>query len=168
MHQLILANAEDVSALVSGLPAEAAAYCQPDDDAWFVYVDVQYADVADSLAADLSGLRRQRLSQYAADARWRREVGGVEIAGVPVATDDRSKQMIIGARIAADADPNWTTQWVGADSTIYPIDAEAIIAISNAVQAHVNACFATFATVKAEIEAGTITTAAAIDAAFAA
>lgn len=107
------------------------------------------------------------LSAYAADARWRNETGGITIAGVPVATDDRSKQMIIGARVAADADPNWTSQWVGADGAIYPIDAAAIIAISNAVQAHVNACFATFATVKAEIDAGAITTTAEIDAAFA-
>lgn len=168
MHQLILDNAEDVSALVSGLPAEAGAYCEPDDGSWFVYVGGQYASLADGLAADLSGLKKQRLIQYAAAARWLREVGGVAIGGVPVATDDRSKQMIIGARIAADADPNWTTQWVGADGAIYPIDAAAIITISNAVQAHVNACFATYASVKAQIDAGTITTTAAIDAAFAA
>lgn len=108
------------------------------------------------------------LGDYAAEARWRKEVGGVTIAGAPVATDDRSKQMIIGARIAVDADPNWSTQWVGADGAIYPVDAAAIIAISNAVQAHVNACFATYASVKAAIDAGTITTTAEIDAAFAA
>lgn len=108
------------------------------------------------------------LIAYAADARWRKEVGGIAVSGVPVATDDRSKQMIIGARLAADADPDWTSQWVGADGAIYSIDAATIIAISNAVQAHVNACFATFASVKAEIDAGTITTTAQIDAAFAA
>ncbi|MGB3044204.1 MAG: DUF4376 domain-containing protein [Xanthobacteraceae bacterium] len=107
------------------------------------------------------------LSAYAADARWRKEIGGVAVAGVPVATDDRSKQMIIGARIAADSDPGWTSQWVGADGSIYPLDAAAVIAISNAVQAHVNACFATYASVKTEIDAGTITTMQEIDAAFA-
>ena len=42
-----------------------------------------------------------------------------------------------------------------------------MVLISDAVQAHVNAGFATFATVKAAIEAGTITTTAEIDAAFA-
>ncbi len=111
---------------------------------------------------------KEELTAYAADARWRKEVGGITVAGVPVATDDRSKQMIIGARIAADADANWTSQWVGADGSIYPINAAAIVAISDAVQAHVNACFATFASVKTEIDAGTITTNAEIDAAFAA
>lgn len=110
---------------------------------------------------------KDRLTAYAADTRWRKETGGITVAGVPVATDDRSKQMIIGARVAADADADWTTQWVGAGGVVYPVDATAIVAISNAVQAHVNACFATFAGVKAEIEAGTIISAAEIDAAFA-
>lgn len=108
------------------------------------------------------------LIAHAADVRWRKEVGGVTVAGLPVATDDRSKQMIIGARIAADFDADWTTQWVGADGSIYPIDAAAIVAISDAVQAHVNACFAAYASVKADIDGGIITTTAEIDAAFAA
>ena len=92
------------------------------------------------------------LVAYAADRRWRKEVGGIVVADVPVATDDRSKLMITGARDAAMA---------------YPVDAAAMVLISDAVQAHVNAGFATFATVKAAIEAGTITTTAEIDAAFA-
>lgn len=107
------------------------------------------------------------LLAYAADARWRREVGGITVSGVPIATDDRSKVMIVGARVAAEADPGWSTIWHGADGQIYPINAAAIIAISAAVEAHVNSGFATFAEVKADIEAGTITTRAEIDAAFA-
>lgn len=106
------------------------------------------------------------LVAYASSARYRKEVGGIVVADVPVATDDRSKQMILGARVAADADPDFATLWVGADGNIYPITAAAMVMISNAVMAHVAACFATFATVKAQIDAGTITTAAQIDAAF--
>ncbi|MBN9443690.1 DUF4376 domain-containing protein [Bosea sp. (in: a-proteobacteria)] len=107
------------------------------------------------------------LVAYAADRRWRKEVGGIVVADVPVATDDRSKLMITGARVAAMADPGWSTVWHGADGQTYPVDAAAMVLISDAVQAHVNAGFATFATVKAAIEAGTITTTAEIDAAFA-
>jgi hypothetical protein len=76
--------------------------------------------------------------------------------------------MIIGARLAANSDPDWSTQWVGADGSIYPIDAAAIVAISDAVQAHVNDCFTTYALVKADIDSGTITTREQVDAAFAA
>jgi hypothetical protein len=52
---------------------------------------------------------KDELIAYAADVRWRKEVGGIVVAGVPVATDDRSKQMIIGARLAANSDPDWST-----------------------------------------------------------
>jgi hypothetical protein len=107
------------------------------------------------------------LVAYAADARWRKEVGGIDVAGVPVATDDRSKMMIVGARVAAAADPGWSTVWHGADGNTYPVDAAAMIAISDAVQAHVNTSFGTFAAVKADIEAEVITNTAAVDAAFA-
>lgn len=107
------------------------------------------------------------LLAYAAQRRWQKEVGGIVVNGVPIATDDRSKTMIIGSRLAADADPNWSAQWVANDGHVYPINAAAIIAISDAVQAHVNACFTTFVAVKADIDSGVITTTEQIDAAFA-
>lgn len=110
---------------------------------------------------------RARLLSYAAARRWQAETGGTVVGGVPIATDDRSKTMVLGARVAAAADPGWETVWHGADGQTYPLDAAAMIAISNAVEAHVNATFATFAAVKADIEAGEITTVAEIDAAFA-
>lgn len=111
-----------------------------------------------------AGPSAEELVSYAADRRWRKEVGGITIAGVPIATDDRSKIMIMGARVAAAADPNWTTVWHGADGASYPLNATAMIAISDAVEAHVNATFATFASVKADIEAGVLTSFAEIDA----
>jgi hypothetical protein len=106
------------------------------------------------------------LFAYAALRRWEKEIGGISVAGVPVATDDRAKQMIIGARVAADADPEWATIWVGANGDRYPVNAAAMIAISNAVQAHVNACFTTYADVAAAIESGQISDFEAIDGAF--
>ncbi|UZE51130.1 DUF4376 domain-containing protein [Rhodopseudomonas sp. P2A-2r] len=107
------------------------------------------------------------LLAYAKDASWRKEIGGVVIAGIPVATDDRSQLKILGSRVAADADPNWSTEWDAANDQTYPIDAATMIMISDAVAAHVNRCFSIRASVKAAIAAGTITTTAEIDAAFA-
>lgn len=118
------------------------------------------------LAIDKSDVR-PGLASYARDRRWRKEVAGIVVAGVPVATDDRSKMMIIGARVAAAADPAWRTAWHGGDGQAYPVDAAAMVAISDAVQAHVNATFTTLAAVLAAIEAGEITTQEEIEAAFA-
>lgn len=108
------------------------------------------------------------LQEYAAAKRWEKEVGGIEINGFTVATDDRSKTMISGARVAAMANPNFTTAWKGSGGEFVPLDANAVIAISDAVLAHVSNCFATEAQVLADIEAGAITTFEQIDAAFAA
>lgn len=107
------------------------------------------------------------LIAYAADQRWQIEVGGIMIAGVPIATDDRSKTMILGARVAAAANPEWETVWHGSDGQTYPLNAASMIAISNAVEAHVNGTFAIFAGAKADIDSGQITTRAEVDAAFA-
>lgn len=107
---------------------------------------------------------RAALIAYAADRRFRKEVAGIEVNGISVATDDRSKLMITGARLATMADPEWSTVWHGSDGNTYPVDAVGMIAISDAVQSHVNSGFATFAVVKAAIEAGEITTEAEIDA----
>lgn len=107
------------------------------------------------------------LPAYAAHKRWEKEVGGIEVNGLTVATDDRSKTMISGARVAAMANPDFTTSWKGAGGEFVPLDANAVIAISDAVLAHVSNCFAAEAQVLADIEAGSITTIEQIDAAFA-
>ena len=108
-----------------------------------------------------------QLKAYAADARWRREVAGIAFAGIAVATDDRSKQMLMGARIAAEADADFTTKWAAVDGTVHDLDAAEIIALSNAVLAHVNACFIIYSALVAQIESGAITTTEAVDAAMA-
>lgn len=105
------------------------------------------------------------LQSRAALRRWQREVGGITVDGLAVATDDRSKMMLMGARIAAVADENFSTQWKTPVGFI-TLDAPTIIALSNAVLAHVDACFAIEAGVLADITSGEITTPAEIDAAF--
>ncbi|PTM61907.1 DUF4376 domain-containing protein [Phreatobacter oligotrophus] len=108
-----------------------------------------------------------QLRAAAADARWRRETGGITVSGISVHTDDRSKMMIMGARIQAVADPGFVTQWKGADGQFIALDAATITALSAAVLAHVDACFAREGEVLAAIDAGTVTTLAAIEQAFA-
>ena len=107
------------------------------------------------------------LLAYAASKRWETETGGITINGVKVATDDRSKLMIMGAYAAAQANPNYTTQWVGSDGVAATLDATQVIAMGNAVQAHVAKCFATYVGIQAAIPAGTTTTYDQVDAAFA-
>ena len=105
------------------------------------------------------------LPEYAAAKRWEKEVNGFELNGMFIATDDRSKLMISGARQAAESDAAFTTQWKTSDGFV-TLDATTIIAISNTVLAHVSHCFAVEHTVLEAIEAGEITTTQEIDEAF--
>lgn len=106
------------------------------------------------------------LVAYAAEKRWQRETGGFPFGGFHIATDDRSKLMLIGARAAADANIEFTTSWKMPGGIFVALNAPTILAISDAVLAHVAACFAIEEQVLTAIAAGTITTPAEIDAAF--
>lgn len=110
---------------------------------------------------------KQALTLYAADKRWQKETGGFEFSGLHIATDDRSKIMIAGAREAAKGYPDFTTPWVTTTGEIALLDAATIIAISDAVGAHVNNAFGIYAQVLPQIQDGTITDQSQIDAAFA-
>lgn len=99
----------------------------------------------------LEDLRDAKLAALA-EKRWQVETSGIAISGMPIFTDDRSKLMITGARIKADADANFTTQWVAADGSIVTLAAAQIIGISDAVLAHVDACFARFAVLAMAIQ----------------
>jgi hypothetical protein len=110
--------------------------------------------------------RKPALIAYARDKRWQVEIGGAVAAGVPVATDDRSKLMIVGARVAAASNPSWATVWQGTDGQAYPVDAATMLAIADAVQSHTNATFTVLAGLLDGIEAGTVTTRAQVDDAF--
>lgn len=104
------------------------------------------------------------LMVYAADKRWQVETGGITVAGASVATDDRSKTLIMGARMKADRDATFTTKFKGASGEFMTVDASMIIAISDALLDHVDACFRAEDAVQDEITGGTITTTAEIDA----
>lgn len=108
------------------------------------------------------------LIAHTAQKRWEKEVGGTIVGGMAIHTDDRSKSLIMGARMVAEADLDFTTDWKAADGSFVTIDAATIVAVSNAVLAHVASCFAIEAQVIAAIGNGAITTTGEIDAAFAA
>lgn len=111
---------------------------------------------------------RATLAAYAVRRRWEIETGGIAYGGVLVATDDRSKLMLTGARLKATSDPAFETTWYGPDGTETIVDAGLIVAISDAVLAHVDACFVVYGQIAAAIDAGTIASEAQIEAAFAA
>jgi len=106
------------------------------------------------------------LHAYAAVARWRKEIAGISVSGLNVATDDRSKALIQGAYLQAQRDPAFTAQWKTASGAFVTIGAAQIEAVAIAVAAHIQACFAKEAAVAADIDNQVIDTFTQIDAVF--
>ena len=72
--------------------------------------------------------------------RYEAEIGGIEIAGMRVATDDRSKLLINGAALESMIDPAYVMQWK-TPAGFVELDAAQVLAVARAVRAHVQACF---------------------------
>lgn len=73
--------------------------------------------------------------------RYKKEVGGVVLPnGQTIATDDRSKALIAGARLDTMTDPAIVTDWK-TDLGWVQIDAATVAVIATAVAAHVRSCF---------------------------
>jgi hypothetical protein len=104
------------------------------------------------------------LYAYAANKRFDVETGGITVNGVAVDTSRSSQSMIDAAYSYARKNPDKTIKFKAVSGWV-SLDATTMIAIAQAVGDHVQACFAMEATVAGEIEAGTITTTAEIDAA---
>lgn len=88
--------------------------------------------------------------------RYEAEVGGIEIAGMHVDTDDRSKLLINGAALEAMLDPAYTMQWK-TPAGFVQLDAAQVLGVARAVRAHVQACFDREAELLAAVADGSIT-----------
>lgn len=84
---------------------------------------------------------RERRKAEATDLRWKREVAGIVINGIPVATDDRSKTLILGKRAQAQSNPAMVFRWKAASGEWVDLTGAQIIAVADAVADHVQACF---------------------------
>ena len=111
---------------------------------------------------ELNALRQANIS-YLAQYRYEVETRGIPISGMSIATDDRSKMMLGNARLAAQANENFTASWK-TQSGFVQLTAGQIIGISDAVAAHVNKCFLVEANILQNI--GNYETTEAIKSAF--
>lgn len=112
-------------------------------------------------------VQRAQLLGYAAAARYRKETGGISVAGQPIATDRESQALISGAFALVQQQPQTVIRFKTPGGFV-TLDAAQMSAIAIAVAQHVQACFALEADVAADITSGEIITPAEIDAAFAA
>ena len=89
-----------------------------------------------------------------AQARYNAEIAGVTINGVSIKTDRESQGLITGAALQALQDNTYTCRWKGVGGFV-ELTAPQILAIADAVRAHVQACFDREAELLPLIEAAT-------------
>ena len=89
-----------------------------------------------------------------AAARYNAEIAGVTVNGVSIKTDRESQGLITGAALKALQDNTYTCKWKGVDGFV-ELTATQIIAIADAVRAHVQGCFDHEAELQPLIEAAT-------------
>ncbi len=110
-------------------------------------------------AAWLQNKIQTRLPAY----RYEKEIGGISLNGINIQTDRESRSILTGAYIRAKEDNTYTVRWKTADGFV-TLNAGQIIAISDAVAAHVQKCYAAEADVAADILS--FTSVAEVEAAF--
>ncbi|MGI3901234.1 MAG: DUF4376 domain-containing protein [Janthinobacterium lividum] len=107
------------------------------------------------------------LRAYAAQVRWRKETGGITVGNAPIATDRESQSLINGLWVSTQVTPAITVQFKTSAGYV-PLSAAQIQTIAAAVHAHAQACRSVEGGLDAAITAGTVTTTAQVDQAFAA
>lgn len=106
---------------------------------------------------------KDQLKAAAASHRWQVETGGVTVNGALIRTDETSQTKVLGARVQAKEDANYTLNWKAGDGSWVQLNAATVIAIADAVRAHVQACFDAEMAVAAKIDNDTYTTYADIN-----
>lgn len=106
--------------------------------------EVSVVDLSpEEIAARTPTLEQARADKLAAAAerRWRAEIGGALVGNMPVKMDAVSTAKITAAYVQAKANPAFTVNWKVDTAMFVTLDAATIIAIGDAVTAHVQACF---------------------------
>ena len=94
-------------------------------------------------------LRAEKKAELA-EARWQAEVSGVN----GIRTDRESQSMITGAALKAMQDETYTCKWK-TETGFVELTAAQILAIADAVRAHVQGCFDREAELLALVDAAT-------------
>lgn len=87
--------------------------------------------------------------------RYQAEIGGIELQGLPIATDDRSKTLINGSALKALRNSAYTLRWKTEEGFI-DLPAEQVLVMADAVADHVQACFDREAQLQAAVADGSI------------
>ena len=111
---------------------------------------------------------KDQLKAYSADARWRKNSGGIVVNGIPFPTDSLALGALNSAFIYTTDKQENAFSWKLEDGTFITLDTQGVKDLQNAVSQFGQDCYACEDATVDKIDAGTVTDLAAIDAAYAA
>lgn len=117
--------------------AEAADWCNANGARIVEYADRYEVEAMPEKTLDELKLQKK---QDIAAARYAAETAGVEVNGVTLDTGRDSQALITGAAVAAMLDDGYSLNWKTTSGFIH-LSAPEIIAVAQAVRAHVQNCF---------------------------
>jgi len=94
---------------------------------------------AEEAAERLEAAKAAKRAEIAA-ARFAAETGGIVVGGAEIRTDRESQGLITGAALKAIQDAEYSCSWKTDDGFVQ-LSAPQILAIADAVRAHVQSCF---------------------------
>lgn len=115
-------------------------------------IDFSQVVTSDTLRAE----RNRSLKSAVADRRYREEVKGIVVNGMKINTERASQSLITGAALSAMLDSSYTCRWK-TDEGFISLDAQSLLAVSQEMRKHVQACFDREATLSEAIDNDTFT-----------
>lgn len=120
--------------------AQAAEWCNTNNAKIVDYPDrYEVEAIPAPPEPTLDELKAQKKAAIAA-SRYAAETAGTSVNGITIDTGRDSQALITGAALAAMLDENYSLNWKTPSGFIHLIAPE-IIAVAQAVRAHVQACF---------------------------
>jgi hypothetical protein len=154
-HEIKTINIEPDAAWTTVAPP-LAAHVKWYGDVWVSSDDADAEWTENAWVVPFSVLKTRKLAAMAA-ARYAEETAGVTVSGTEIKTDRESQSLITGAALQATQNSDYSTPWKCSNGFV-TLTAAQILAIAQAVRAHVEAAFAKEATVDTQIEAATTQT----------
>ncbi|WP_159728409.1 DUF4376 domain-containing protein [Methylosinus sp. Ce-a6] len=102
--------------------------------------------------ATLAALKAAKRAALA-ERRWRAETAGTIVNGMSMPSDEKTQGKLTAAVVASVLDDAYAVNWKLADGSFALLDHAALIAVAQAVRAHVQSCFDREAQLAAEIDA---------------
>lgn len=121
------------------------------DDGKYQYRIADGAVLENDVSPTLDELKAKKRAEMAA-ARYAAEISGITLSGAVIRTDRESQALITGAALAASHDENYSVTWKAKNGFV-TLNSAQIIAVAQAVRAHVEACFDREAELQTAIEA---------------